>query len=877
MKLKTIFLATVAFGLFFHSTLSASWASPRTEESQGWFTKKKKSASKDSIKTTTNYEKIVGKESKSQKGLFNVYQKKNDFYFEIPASILGKDLLVVNKLVKVPAELNDAGVNRGINYENQMIRFEYNKEEGKLLVRQQRPLPLVPEKDAIAQSVKNNYISPIIADFKIEAFNKDSTAYVIKVNDLYNGNETTFNNVFTNINLGTSAHKNLSRILSIKSFKDNVVAKSELTTKVTEGTTSIFVTVEVSSSIVLLPEHPMMGRLDNEKVGYFTNSLLSYSDRQQQIDKVKYLTRWRLEPKDEDKEAYLKGQLVEPKKPIKFYIETSVPFQWRKYIKAGIEDWSVAFEKAGFKNAIKAYEMTDSMAIDADDINYSVLTYAASAKENAMGPSVCDPRSGEILEADIMWWHNVLSMLQQWITLQTGAINPAARGIVLPDSLMGDAIRFVACHEVGHSLGLRHNMMGSWAFPTDSLRSKTFTDKMNSTASSIMDYARYNYVAQPGDGVKALSPHIGPYDMFAIEYGYRWYGKAAPEEEKGILYDYVKKHNDRLYKYSEAQDPRDAVDPRAQNEDLGDDAVRSSKLGIANLKRVVPQILKWTTTGEKGQTYEEASRLYYSVINQWNNYLYHVMANIGGIYIENVTVGDGVKGYTFVEKEKQKTALQFLFDEVLCYPKWLFNNEIKNFTYLLRDTPLGVLENAPTLVLKNAQAYLLWDLLSNNRIMRMLENESENGNKAFTAVEFMDGMHKHIFGITEKGGTPDVMTRSLQKNFLDALVNAASEEQASKSSKKLMEDHFLLDHQVSLCSCGHDHGRSAAGDRMGARRDVNFYGTQANRVSDAISVKRGELLRIKTLLLNRRSTSDVATRYHYDDMILRINTALGLK
>ena len=467
-------------------------------------------------------------------------------------------------------------------------------------------------------------------------------------------------------------------------------------------------------------------------------------------------------------------------------------------------------------------------------------------------------------------------MLLEWISVQSGAFRPEARGVLISDELMGDAMRFVACLEVGHSLGLRHNMMGSWAFPTDSLRSKTFTDRMNSTSSSIMDYARFNYVAQPGDGVTALSPHIGPYDLFAIEYGYRWYGKETPEAEKDLLYDFLSRHTDRLYKYSEAQDVRDAVDPRAQNEDLGDDAIRSSQLGIANLKRVVPEIIKWTTTGEKGQTYKEASRLYYAVINQWNNYLYHVMANIGGIYLENTMVGDGQKTYTFVEKEKQQAALKFLLDEVLTYPKWLFDAEVGEYTYLLRNTPMGVVENAPTQVLKNAQSYILWDLLSNTRLMRMLENESVNGKKAFTAVELMDGLHRTIFATTERGAIPDVMTRALQKNFLDALITAAAENESVKFSKKLMNDHFLLDHQQAVCSCDEYAHRSLDADRMGARREVNFYGSQINRVSDAISVKRGELLRIKDLLQSRLGTSDIATKYHYKDMILRINTALGI-
>lgn len=840
-----------------------------------WKKNKKKETTEEVSKT--DFEKIASESNLVSRGMFNVYAQDGKYYFEIPVSLLQRNMLVVNKLQRVPFELNDAGVNRGTNYETQMIRFEWNKEEKKIRVRQSRPLPESPENDAITRSVRDNFISPLIADFKLEACNADSTSVIIQINDIYDGSETSINNVFDNINLGTSAVKDLSRIMSIKAFPNNIVATSELTTKVREGMSAVNVTVEVSSSLVLLPEKPMMGRLDDPKVGYFTKDLLYFSDSQQKTEEKKYITRWRLEPKPENREAYLRGELVEPEKPIVFYIENSTPYRWRKYIKQGIEDWQVAFERAGFKNAIIAKELPDSIAVNADDINYSVVTYAASSKANAMGPSILDPRSGEILEADIMWWHNVISMVQEWITVQTGAIDPKARGTKLPDEMMGDAIRFVACHEVGHSLGLRHNMMGSWTFPTDSLRSKSFTDKMNSTASSIMDYARYNYVAQPGDGVTAVSPHIGPYDIFAIEYGYRWYGLPTPEAEKDVLYDFLNKHNGRLYKYSEAQDPRSAVDPRAQNEDLGDDPVRSSELGIANLKRIVPEIIKWTTTGEKGQTYEEASRLYYAVITQWNNYLYHVMANIGGIYIENTTVGDGVKTYTYVEKEKQEASLDFLLNEVLCYPRWLFDTEISDYTFLLRKNPTGVIEYAPSQILKNTQGYIFWDLLSNDRLMRMLENELKNGKKAFTVVEMMDKMHNSIFATTIKGGTPDVMERNLQKGFLDALITAAAESEGVKINKQLTatSGNPYLFHHTPWCS--HNEFAIEQAERMGARRELSFYGGQVNRISDAISVKRGELLRIKKLLESRRNTSDTAARYHYDDMILRINTALGLK
>lgn len=871
-KVIQTLIACIFISIAYPATVQAT---PSVTENAGWFKKKKKKTPEQEEKAKTDYEKLM-EGSTVTKGMFNVLQKENDYYFEIPVALLNRDLLVVNKLQRVPSELNEAGVNRGVNYENQMLSIEWDKSNKKLMFRQKRPLPLVSTEDAIYQSVKDNFISPFIAAFKIEAVNADSTAVAIKINDIYNGTETSVNNVFTNINLGTSAIKDLSRILSVKSFPNNVVATSELTTKVTEGTTSVYVTVEVSSSILLLPEVPMTGRFDNPKVGYFTNPLLSFGDSQQGTEKKQFITRWRLEPKEADKEAYLRGELVEPVKPITFYIDNSTPRQWRPYIKKGIEDWQTAFEKAGFKNAIVAKEITDSMQIDMDDVNYSVVTYAASEKKNAMGPSILDPRSGEILEADIMWWHNVLSMVREWITVQTGVVCPEARHVQLPDSLMGDAIRFVACHEVGHSLGLRHNMMGSAAFPTDSLRSESFTSKMKSTASSIMDYARFNYIAQPGDHVKVLSPHIGAYDIFAIEYGYRWYGKDTPEAEKELLYDFLSRHTDRLYKYSEAQDVRDAVDPRAQNEDLGDDPVRSSILGIENLKRIVPQILQWTTTGEKGQTYEEASRLYYAVIYQWNNYLYHVLANIGGIYIENTTVGDGVKTYTFVEKEIQRESLDFLINEVLTYPQWLFDTEVAQYTYLLRDTPNGPQENAPTQILKNAQAYILWDLLGNNRLMRMIENEYANGEEAFTVVELMDRLHTSIFGVTERGGIPDVMERSLQKNFLDALLTAAAEPEAVKINKKIADNHFLLDHVPPMCSQYEAEQRSLHdASRAGAPRVLNFYGSQLTRISDAISVKRGELLRIKKLLQKRLGTADTAARYHYEDMILRINTALG--
>ena len=838
------------------ATVCASYAMPAPM--MGLFKKKKKVE-----QPVSDYKKITGKDSVEVKGVMNVVKKGDDFYLEIPTSLMGRVFLVSNKLQRVPMELNDAGVNKGINYENQCIRFEWDKARKTVFVRQQRNTPEVDQADAMAVSVADNYIDPLIASLKVEAVGAGDKTVLVKVNDLFDGKKNCINDVFNLINLGTSASSDLSHIIDIKAFANNVTATSELTTVVHEGKSKTNVTVVVSCSLVLLPEQPMVGRKENQRVGYFSTSRLQYSDSQQEMQRANYITRWRLEPKD--KEAYLRGELVEPVKPIVFYIDQAVPAYLRPYIKKGMTDWNVAFERAGFKNAVQVFDMTDSIAAEGDDMKYSVLTYDASEKANAMGPSVIDPRTGEILEADIIWWHNVKSLLREWIMVQTGAYNKAARQYQLPDTLIGDAARFVACHEVGHSLGLRHNMIASNAYATDSLRSPEFTNRVGGTSASIMDYARFNYVAQPGDGVTQIAPHIGPYDLMAIEWGYRWY----PDEKKAeqAQTDFLNRHQGKEYRFSEAQSQRTAIDPRALSEDLGDDAMKSARLGIANLKKVVPHIVDWTRTGEPGQTYDEASKLYQAVIFQWSLYLYHVLANVGGMYVDNTTIDDGKKTFTFVEKEKQKAAVEFLLNEVFTYPKWLFGTKLAQYTFLNKTTPVGVQEQAPDYALRNQQSYMLWDMMDNGRLVRMFANEQANGKNAFTAYDMMDLLHKHIFAKTLAGQSPDIQERSLQKNFVDALITAAAESEGVKINKKIYDTPAIIDDPQFAWQCQ---------SLSTASRTIDMGGTQFTRVSDAISVKRGELVRILKLLQAKRNTGDNATRMHYADVIMRIQAALGL-
>lgn len=826
---------------------------------------KKDEAPKDTTAKVTEFEKLT-KGAKTQKGLFTVYQNKEDYFFEIPDSLLQRDFLILNKLQRIP---NLGGfISRGMNYDEQLIRFELDKAGKKLRMRRVQLEPLVPENDLIRRSVMDNYVSPLVYNFKVEAFSKDSSSVLIKVNDLYNGVNSTLNNLFGDLNMG-AANKELSRIISIRAFPNNVVATSELSAKHNKRD----LTIEASSSIVLLPRTPMVPRLDDPRIGYFRIGRLAYSDKQQNVEEKQYITRWKLEPKPEDREAYLRGELVEPQKPIVFNIDPATPEKWKKYMIKGVNDWQIAFEKAGFKNAIRAEVPTDSTATAADDINTSIITYAASQVPNAMGPHINDPRSGEIIDADIIWYHNVISLLKAWLTVQTGASNPEARLPEIPEELMGDAIRNVVTHEVGHSLGLRHNMRASYAIHTDSLRSKEFTDKFGGTASSIMDYARFNYVAQPGDGVTRMSPQIGPYDLYAIEYGYRWYDDITdPEKEKGILSDFIDRHKGNMYAYCGEQSTTDAIDPRGLTEDLGNDAIQSATYGIDNLKRIVPNILSWTHTGEKGQTYKEAADLYSSVMGQWNLYMYHVMANVGGIFLNNVVPGDGEKGFEYVPRDLQKKSLQFVMDEALTFPGWLSDAPVSEYTYFSMNSLYGSTEISPVLSLKNRQYFILQNLLGTNRCLRMFDNETENGKQAFTMLDMMNMLHTHVFGVTERGGTPDIMQRNLQKMFVDILISAAGESQTSEVRRMMTTADFPEFAKPSCCEIGHDEKKSP----LGAPRSLMMYYSHTLQASDVISVKRGELMNIRKLLQSRSGASDAMSRNHYRDMLLRIETALGL-
>ncbi|MBS9767704.1 MAG: zinc-dependent metalloprotease [Flavobacteriaceae bacterium] len=769
-------------------------------------------------------------------GLFKVYKKKNDYYFLIPDSLLNKDFLLLNKISSVTATLNDDGFNKGMEFEHKVIQFVKNKSYNRIYIVEYKPFVEVEEGAKIRQSVSDNYAKSMLEFLDIEAYSPDSTAVLVKVNKLYDGSTKS---LVSNLVEGTK--KDLSYIETVKSFPQNIVVKM-LQTAPRYGKNQ---TTKITSNLVLLPREPMQARFSDKRVGYFTTPRWYFSDEQHQLNKQELITRWRLEPKEEDLEDYRQGKLVEPKKQIVYYIDPATPKQWVSYIIQGVYDWQKAFESAGFKNAIIAKEApVDDENFDIDDVRYSVITYAASDKANAMGPCVFDPRSGEILEADVIWWHNVMTSVHSWMRVQTGIIDDEARANKFSDKKMGEAIRFVSSHEVGHTLGLKHNMGASYSYPVDSLRSASFC-REKATAPSIMDYARFNYVAQPEDKVTDITPKIGAYDKFAIDWGYRYYGKKDTEK---LLKDKLQEaqKNPEL-RYVAQQSMRTIIDPRGQSEDLGDDAVKASEYGLKNLKRLMPEIIKWTT--QKGDNYLEAGRFWNQIIGQWYIYAYHTMANVGGVYINDAHLGDDLSTYEFVPRKKQENAVNYLLRNVFTYPKWLFGSEMNNFVYPTKDAPKGYNEYNPFAQYKNMVAYIMWDLLTNKRLDRMVANEAINGEKAYRAEDLLDAMYKGIFAKTIKRKSLSIEERANQKAFLDALIIAVDRNTVSKEKKKLQKD-----------------------TTQQLKTEVIFSGPK--RISEAISLKRGVVLKIEKLLKKRRKNKDSATNYHYEDMLLRIKQSL---
>lgn len=619
------------------------------------------------------YIKLVKDDHSEKVGMFTVRHIKDDWYFEVPDSLLKRHILAVTRFKAVPQGFN---LLSGEEVNHCVIYLEQHDTKT-LFLREHVQTQFAEDKDHISQSLKESTVDPIISKFTVIGRNPKTHAQLIKVTSFFlEDNQvcgfTTNDKKILNVN---SIQKDYCFMDTVKTYPINTEVQTLRTYAVSSGkypaAQSGKVTLKLNTSMVLLPKTPMRPRLADNRVGYFQNAFTIFSDTQQKTEAESLIHRYRLEPKDPAR--YAKGLPTEPKHPIVYYIDPATPAKWIPYLKAGVEDWSVAFEAAGFKNAIIAKEWPNDSTMSLDDARFSVIRYLPSEKENAYGPRIVDPRSGEIIESHICWYHNVMNLLKKWYMVQCGPLDKRARTMNFDDELMGTLIRFVSSHEVGHSLGLRHNMIASSATPVENLRNKKWVEKNGHTV-SIMDYARFNYVAQPEDHIspKGLFPRIGVYDKWAIDWGYRWHPEFKdPEDEKHALRTLVTqklKADPRLFYVG---DEGKGNDPRSQSEDLGDNNMKANEYGIQNLKRVMEHITEWTH--QPDEQYDDLNTIYNAVRAQYIRYIGHVQKNIGRYYQGNLP---GSRFKDWVPASRQKEAIEWFGRNLFEAPLWLYPQDV---------------------------------------------------------------------------------------------------------------------------------------------------------------------------------------------------------
>tara|TARA_R110002012_G_scaffold322109_1_gene556006 strand:- start:28431 stop:30869 length:2439 start_codon:yes stop_codon:yes gene_type:complete len=775
------------------------------------------------------YDKVITKDAKTDKGLFDVHEIDSKYFYEIPDSLFNKEMLMVSRISKTATGIGFGGGK--IN--TKVLRWE--KKDKKVILRVVSYDNVASDSLPVSEAVVNSNFEPVLYAFDIKALKKDSikSATVIEVTDLFEKdvNALGMPDFYRKQYKVSRLDSERSYIESVKSYPLNIEARHVKTYAAGDAPSNESlgsISIEINNSMILLPAEPMKRRYFDERVGWFARGQVDYGLDAQESKTVRYLDRWRLEVKDEDLAKFNRGELVEPKKQIIYYVDRATPKEWVPFIKQGIEDWQIAFEAAGFKNAIIAKEpptAEEDPEWSPEDVRYSVVRYLASPIPNANGPHVSDPRTGEILESDINWYHNVMTLLRNWFFVQTAAINEDARGVKFKTEVMGRLIRFVSSHEVGHTLGLPHNMGSSVAYPVDSLRSASFTKKYG-TAPSIMDYARFNYVAQPGDEGVALMPEIGIYDKYSINWGYRPILDKSAEDEKSVLDSWILKHaGDPLYRFGRQQG--EVIDPSSQTEDLGDDAIKASMYGIANLKRIVPNLATWI--GEDGKNYDDLGTLYEQVLGQYNRYMGHVSNNIGGVYEIYKAFGQEGAVYTPVAKEHQKNSLAFVQKQLFETPEWLLDQDIFN-----KIEASGSVER-----LRSIQVRTLDNILNLGKMSRMIENETVHGKDAYALTEMMKDLRTGIWSELSRGTKIDTYRRNLQKGHIDRL------------------------------------GYLMTAENQSSRRGSSAINTSQ---SDIRSVARAELNTLRAAVRSAISrTSDSMSKYHLQDAVERIDMILDPK
>jgi hypothetical protein len=821
MKNRTIFLSVIlASTLAFAGCTGAK----NTANSKSSSTPPpSKIAAKNGIKA---FDKVITKDARKDEGVFTVYEQDGKYFFEINNDLLDREMLMVSRIAGVPPGFSGFS-SAGSKSAEQVITFSRSKD--RILLRKKSYEAIADEELPVYESVRANNFEPVIAAFNIEALSKDSSGIVIDVTDLFTKDVESISGIPSYLRRTYQIRRldsDRSFVESVKSFPENIEVRQVMTYVAGNPPSAEYtqtLSVEVSQSIVLLPEEPMRKRYADYRVGYFSIRQIDYGSDEQKAAQKEYIRRWRLEPKDP--EAYARGELVEPVKPIVYYLDPATPEKYRSYIIQGILDWNEAFEEAGFKNAVQA-KLPPSKEEDPDwspeDIRYSTVRWVASTVRNAVGPSVSDPRSGEIIESDIVWFHNHMRSYRNRLMIETGAANPEARKLKLDDDLIGETMRRVISHEIGHAIGLPHNMQSSSAYPTDSLRSGKFTQKWG-IATTIMEYARQNYIAQPGDENIRWIRQIGPYDKYSVNWGYRVIpGAETPEDELETLDNWIEaKADDPVYRFASST----GYDPSSQTEDLGDDPVKSSTYGLMNLKRVVPNLIEWTSTD--GEGYDDLEEIYGELIGQWSRYARHVATNVGGVYQSRKASDQEGWVYTPVPKDYQKKAIEFLNEHAFTTPDWLLDEDI-----LYRIQAQGA-----TNTIKNLQSGILRSTMNAGAMIRLSE-QAEFDENSYQLHEALEDIRKGIWSEIYKSGTNniDAFRRNLQREYLSTIATLFEED-------------------------------TQGGGFRGPSIDI--------KDSDIRPALRHELSELKNAVQNSISSrANAATQAHLKDVIIRIDDIL---
>ncbi len=707
------------------------------------------------------FEQVITARAVTERGALVVHRVDDRHFFEVPDAMLGRDWLLVSRLSGVPAG-SGGFQSAGSSVSERMVRFE--RLNNTVQLKSISVDAVADETLPIARSVSQNNFAPILASFPIAAFGKDNTSCVIDVTDFFSGDTPALSGLSAaqrrtyGVRRFDAARSYLS---DIRAFPINVEVRHVQTFDASDppgDRTGGAVSLEMRQSLVLLPKEPMRPRNFDPRVGYFTVDRVNYGLDVQKAATETFIARWRLEPKDPA--AYARGELVEPVKPITYYIDPATPTRWKRYVKEGVEQWQAVFEKAGFKRAIIAKDpptRAEDPDWDPDDARISMVRWAASTVRNAVGPHTSDPRTGEIINSEITWYHNHMRSYRNRLLLETGAANPSARSLDIPEELMGETMRQVITHEIGHALGLQHNMVASSSFPVESLRDPKFTSQYGVSA-TIMDYARQNYIAQPGDGLapKDFIRRLGPFDDFAINWGYRVLPGKTADDEKATLNSWISKQTGR-FPYRFVPGEFGALDPRSQTEDMGDDPIKASTYAIANFKRMIPNLIAWTT--KPGDDYTDLEELYTEGLGQWGTYMGHVAGLIAGVNVDLKTSDQTGAVFKVVPRARQKEALAFLNDYVFVTPSWLQPPAI---AALIGPSPLP-----------GRQANVLNNLMSNARLGRLVEIEKFDAINAYPVAEYMTDVKQFVWN-SPQALTPDANRRSLQRAYvarLGAMVN----------------------------------------------------------------------------------------------------------